>query len=129
MEDGRPSKLDNPLPATEVEKEKPADPIENRLKFSTTWKATPSFAGQARMYPDTVRVVDERYYSLDTSNKEDMDQFSKIQLSSDADSTYRITERGAPVWSEARKAHVILLCVQQREFKSMLTSQTDPSEI
>ena len=127
--DGRPFNLSNPLgkPETE-EKETRPSPGENRLKFSETWSDLPAFAGQEKVYPDTVKIVEERYWTFDTTSDEDMKAYSKFSLSHHQNTTYRIIERSAPVWSESKQAHVIVLCVQRRQFKSMLTSNTDPNE-
>jgi hypothetical protein len=127
--DGRPFNLGNPIGAPDESAAEPRpSQLENRLKFSENWNDAPAFLGQEQAFPDSVKVVEEKYWTFITTESADMDKYSEISLSHAQGSGYKIIERSSPVWSENKQAHVLVLCVQRRQFKSMLTSNTDPND-
>lgn len=106
----------------------PVDTVGNKLKFSTTWQTSPCFEGQAQLYPDSVKVVDERYAVFDMNSKSDMDRYSEIKLSSSRRDKYLITSEEREQWSEAKGSWLVSFRYQERMFKSYLTSHQVPSD-
>lgn len=104
------------------------DPLGNRLKFSTSWADEPVIDRQAQIYPDTVKVVSERYRVFDMSSEIDMEEYSKLRLSSAMKGRYYITSDELQQWSDAKGTWLVAFRVQERMFKTHLTSTQDPSE-
>lgn len=100
-----------------VETPKP-DPIEAKLEFSSEWSDEPFFAGQDGEFPNTVRVVEQAYKTLSTSNKEDMEEYSHIALSSLQQLQYLILSEERH-WCESEGTWKILVGYQKRKFKTL----------
>ncbi len=105
-----------------------ADPVGNKLKFSTSFKEDPMFEGQAKLYPESVKVVDERYIFLNVNSKADMDRYSEIRLSNLRHGRYVITSDEKMQWSDQQQTWLVVFRIQERMFKSFLTNEGPPSE-
>lgn len=137
MNEGRPlfQQADPEAPAEEAapEQETPVapkrevDPVGNKLKFSDSYSDVPFFAGQAKVYPDSVKIVSEHYMVFDVSNPQDMEKYSTIRSSDREHSKYRIMSDERIQWHEQRSTWLVLMLVQERMFKTIYTNQTDPS--
>ena len=102
------------------------DSLGNRLKFSENYAENPHVPGQARLYPDTVKVVSERYRTFLVSDEADMQLYSEIKLSDAAGGHFRITSTELQQWDAERGTWCILLRYQERMFKTTRTSATNP---
>ncbi len=103
------------------------DPVGNKLKFSDSYAENPFFVGQAKVYPDSVKVVSEQYMVFDVSNPQDMERYSTIRGSDREQSKYRIISDEKIQWHEQRCTWLVLMLVQERMFKTIYTNQSDPS--
>lgn len=135
MNDGRPFfTQEDPEPETsesqsdQAPQNPPTHPVVNRLRFSGSFSPTPAFEGQARLYPDTVKVIDERYLIFDVSSKTDMDRFAEIMNSSRERGRFNVVSDETLQWSEAKSTWILMIKVQERVFKTLHTRQSDPSE-
>lgn len=106
----------------------PVDALGNRLKFSSTWVEEPVFEHQARLYPDSVKVVAEKYKVFDMSSEADMEEYSKLRLSNALKGKFCITSDEFMQWSEAKSTWLVAFRVQERMFKTHLTSNQSPSD-
>ena len=86
----------------------------------------PEIAHQARIYPDTVKILSERYRAFSVKNESDMLLYSEIKLSDSVGGKYRITSSESLQWVEQEGTWSILLRYQERIFKTTHTSQTNP---
>lgn len=105
------------------------DVIGNRLKFSTSFKDEPLFEGQAKVYPDSVKVIDERYRMFDIGSSSDMDLYSTIRLSHRRAGRYVVISEESMQWNEQKGTWVVVMLVQERMFKTINTSDLDPSNL
>lgn len=119
-----------PKPAVETQSRRPtaAERFAIKLRHSANWSEIPCVNGQAKLFPDTVKVVDERYMTFVAGNKADMDVYSEIRMSCSAGGKYKIVSEEAPHWDEKSGNCVIVMRVQERLFKVTRTSQSDPDE-
>lgn len=104
------------------------DVLGNRLKFSTTWVEEPVIEHQARLYPDAVKVISERYRVFDLSSEADMEEYSRLRLSHSNHAKFRITSEELMQWSDAKGTWLVAFRVQERLFKTHLTSNQIPDE-
>jgi hypothetical protein len=105
---------------------KPVDVLGNRLKFSKNYQQEPVIHGQAKLYPDSVRIVGESYRIFDACKVEDMQAYSDIRLSHLDSGRFIITSEETRQWTEAKGTWLILLRVQERMFKTFSTSSLTP---
>lgn len=115
-------------PVKPARKRKAVDRVHSRLSLSSSWQSEPLVAGQAELYPDTVKVISERYMTLDVASQVDMDTYSKIAMSHDQNGHYRITLEKEPQWDDKQGTYKILLRVQERMFKTTKTSDLIPGD-
>lgn len=137
MNDGRPvftqDEIDD-LPKAEDDTSVPSNPrpevdvVGNRLKFSVNYGFEPTIAGQAILYPESVRVVGEKYRLFDVANTEDMEEFSKIRMSHLAGGRWKITSDEMTKWCEQRSTMLVALRIQERMFKTLSTTTLVPED-
>lgn len=142
MNDGRPlfvqqdpleetpdgSPVDDSSAAVPVQPREPVDPIGNRLKFSTDYATEPVCHLQARLYPDSVKVVGESYKVFDVHKPEDMQRYSDIRMSHYSYGRYILTSEENLQWNESKGTWLVLVRVQERVFKTFSTASTTPPQ-
>lgn len=112
----------------EVKPREVPDVIGNRLKFSNSWKPEPQFEMQAKIYPDSVRVISEAPQMFDVSSPQDMQRYSDILLSHRQYGRFIITSDESQEWHESKGTWMIMMRVQERVFKTISTSDLNPLE-
>jgi hypothetical protein len=107
----------------------PPDRLANALRFSSNYVSIPELEGQAKAYPDSVKVVDTRYRTFDTSKPTDMDEYSEIWISHKAGGQYIFDSDEKLEWDAANSRWLLLVRVSTRMFKTTQTSRTNPDNL
>jgi hypothetical protein len=114
-------------PGNEIEVVTP-DPkkrLRSRLEFADAWAPEPFTPGQDIEYPDTIRVLRQAPELLRVSDAKDMDRYSELQLSTLRRGRFLILAEDRH-WHEGE--HLIVLFVQERQFKTLATTTSPPDK-
>ncbi len=102
--------------------------IKNATRFSDNWNPEPFFKDQENVWPDTMRIVEERYEMFNVLEEEEMKRYSSIKLASKRGGHHRVIAELPPQWDDSKKTFFILLHYRRREFKTPFESETNPKE-
>ncbi len=105
------------------------DRLHNTLLFGETWADSPCIHKQAILYPDTVRAVDIRYMLFDVSDKQSMDDYSRICMENADEGRRKFTSSEVMQWDPTKGTWLVVVQVTTRMFLTKSTSSTNPDNL
>lgn len=97
-----------------------------KLLHSANYSDTPYLKNQADLFPDSVKVVEEKYHTFCVASPEDMDRYSEIRMEDRNRGKYHITSEEKLQWHEEKGSWQVIFRAQRRMFKTLKTTNQDP---